>query len=455
MELAKATLQEISSEDPPRELSAAVQVQFNPTSLRLQLSNQTEGGSSRGAQVRQFIGSSSTQLTLDLIFDTADEGTTAAPRSVREKTALVEKFVIPRVEGSNKQAPPKLRFHWGQLVIDGLVDSVSIDFDLFAADGTPLRAKVGLAIKEQDAKYQFLQSGAGANSASNPPEPGAASSAAPGGSGSGGDKSALALAGESAADFAARVGIDPSAWRGLAAGLDATLSLDAGIEIGFSASLNAGIGIGVSVGVEAGVSASLEASLGLSVDAGITSSGSANSSQAAGFNLSAAGGVGAAVESLKIAQSTAAVTDTRAAFQQSSSTGTSSSASVQRGLPEQTRTPLSRDSSAQTTSSSSAAPAPAPPRADPRATSYAFGVPLRSTVGAAAQTRAGAIQGSISLQAPVESSESRAVRGGPPTTFDPTTPRWIALPQTANSTSRKSAGRKPLSACGCSGCCSH
>jgi hypothetical protein len=170
------------------------------------------------------------------VFDSADEGSDATPRNVREKTALVEKFVVPKIEGENKQAPPKVRFHWGRLVIEGLVDSVNIDFDHFAADGTPLRAKVGLSIKEQDSKYQFLQSGPGANRQSNATSPGGATAGAPGSSGSGGDRSALSLAGESAADFAARVGVDPGAWRGLAAGLDSTLSLQAGLEIGFDSS---------------------------------------------------------------------------------------------------------------------------------------------------------------------------------------------------------------------------
>src|SRR5882672_2555208 len=381
MELAKAKLQQISSDDPPRELGPAVAVQFNPTTLRLQLSNQVEGGNSRGAQVRQFIGSSSTQLTLDLIFDTADKGTTNAPRSVREKTALVELFVLPRAEGKKKQAPPKVRFIWGHLVIDGVVDSVSIDFDLFAADGTPLRAKLGLTIKEQNSKYQFLQAGPGANTAGSPPVPGAPTAAAPGSSGAGGDRSALALAGESAADFAARAGVDPAAWRGLADGLPTTLSLEAGAEIDFSASLNAGVGVGVSVGVQADVSASLEASLGL---AGRADSGGGAATGNAGFTLAAAGGVGAAVESVKIARAADAIEQTRQAFQQPSAGGSASAGARSTREPaEQGRAPLAREDRFAAASAAQSAPAPAPPRADPRAVTYALGVPLRSTVGGA------------------------------------------------------------------------
>ena len=45
---------------------------------------------------------------------------------------------------------------YAKKIIDGIIESVSIDFDLFAANGTPLRAKMGVAIKEQDAKYGEL-----------------------------------------------------------------------------------------------------------------------------------------------------------------------------------------------------------------------------------------------------------------------------------------------------------
>jgi len=443
MELAKAKLQVIPA-DPALEPPPAVDVQFNPTTLRLQLANQTSGGSSRGAQVRQYTGTSSTTLTLDLVFDTADEGTTEQPRSVREKTSMVERFVLPQGEGDDKQAPPKVRFQWGDLIIDGLVESVNIDFDHFAANGTPLRAKVGLSIKEQDSRYMFLESGAGANAPSNAPTPGSPSAATPGSSGSGGDRSALALAGESAADFAARMGLDPSAWRGLAAGLDASLSLEAGLEIGFSASLNAGIGIGVSAGVQTGASASLEENLGLETPASAASSAKTVATQNAGFNLSAAGGLGAAVESAKIANAQSAVADTRAAFQQPAGIS-QNAAPVQTSLPHQSRVPLAQGSTSGTSI------APAPPRADPRASTYAFGVPLRSTVGAAALIRAGAMQGSLALRS--NSSND----GEPPETFDPTTPKWIALPDNASGSMQRTRAsrRRPLSSCGCSGGCGH
>src|SRR5437588_465693 len=525
-ELKKATLQEIKSDESAAAVGDPVSVQFNPSSLKLQITNSTTGGNTRGQQARQFTGSSSTTLTLDLVFDTADEGTTDAPRSVREKTDMVQKFVMPKGEGQNKQAPPKVRFQWGTLILDGVIDSISIDLDHFAADGTPLRAKVGLSIKEQDSKYEFLQSGAGANAGANPPPPGGSTPATPGalGGGVGAGLSAsaslglsasfsasasfgasaqfgVALGGESAAEFAARVGVDPAAWRGLAvtAGGGNSLSLEAGAEVAFSANLSASAGLGVSVGVGVGASVSLETSFGLEVGKGFTAvtGTAARAETAAGFALSAAGGVRAALEPVEIVKSQSAEQQARQAFASPSpsvslaargtstgsaraalpatatattktTSGASAMSSINSGAkvgggvslgtsttarpskPEQLRPALATTGLPSQNSPSAAAPPP--PRADTRSATFGFGVPLRPTVGAAADLRAGYLQGSVSLR-----SQTR-VSGDPPMTDDPTTPPWVSLPSASRSrdaADKLQSATHPSRACGCGGGCGH
>ncbi len=246
--LQKAELVEISSDKAATE-GEAVPVQFNPTTLALKISNRTEGGEAQGRPSRQYIATSTT-LTVSLVFDTADEGTTESPRSVRERTAIVEKFVLPRKEGT--EVPPKLRFRWGGgMSFDGVVGDVSIDFDHFAHDGTPLRAQVALTLTEQDAKYTVVPSSA----KSKAPAPGAALPGGLGFSGSAGFSASLgfsasasfsagfsasasvALGGETAAELAGGVGLDPTGWRGGDVDVSAGLSLGAGVEVGFDANL--------------------------------------------------------------------------------------------------------------------------------------------------------------------------------------------------------------------------
>src|SRR5262245_53380383 len=141
MQLQKATIAELDENDHEQN---SFPVQFNPTTLKLTLNNRVEGNQSQGRQVTQHIGASSTTLALDLIFDTADEGSTENPRSVRDKTKQLERFLVAKGDGSQAGAPPQIRFSWGDLEVTGVVDQLTIDFDHFAANGAPLRAKVSL-----------------------------------------------------------------------------------------------------------------------------------------------------------------------------------------------------------------------------------------------------------------------------------------------------------------------
>jgi hypothetical protein len=486
--LKKATLQEIKADASAKPLGAEIEVQFNPASLKLDLANKVEGGDTKGRQSRQYLGKTSTTLSFDLHFDTADEGTSEAPVSVRTRTALVEAFVLPKGSGNQKQAPPKARFHWDQLVIDGIIESLSIDFDLFAPNGTPLRAKMGVSMKEQDAKYELLQSGPGANrpiDASPPGSPGTG----PGTTGGGpADRTADALAGESAADFAARMGLDPSAWRGIAAqvGVGSSLSLSAGVSIDFNSSLSAGVGIGFSAGIEASAGVSLGASFGLEAGASLSAGASASADASAGFALAAAGGVGAAIETVAIVKAESAATGARRSFGSAvpalpapapavtsssgaTAIGTASipktsvpavtaapgvpppSSSPRPAMPDQPRAPLQKKGTAgqslPSASAQAAAPAaPAPPMADPRATSFGFGVPLRPRVGSAADLRASVAAGRVPLRS--RSGTADVLRND-----DPTAPGWAQLPAGAGrrAADRAQSQRHGGCGCGCSG----
>ena len=486
-DLKKATLMEISADASANPVPGTeVAVQFNPASLKLDLANRIEGGDTRGRQNRQYLGKTSTTLSFDLHFDTADQGTTDAPVSVRTLTAAVERFVLPKGQGNTKEKPPKARFHWDELIIDGIIESVSIDFDLFAANGTPLRAKMGVSIKEQDAKYELLQTGPGANQPGNATPPGAPGTGPGSIGGASTNSSAFALAGESAAEFTARMGLDPAAWRGVAAqiGAASSLSLQAGASIDFDAGLSAGAGIGLSVGVEASANVSVNASFGLDVQAQANLSSPISAETSAGFALSAAGGVGAAIETVAIVQTQAAADNARRSFGSAApaaptptkvdgaaaavpvGAGSIPSASAsslnapagvpppsitpQPAMPDQSRTPLAQSGMPSTSSQASAASAPSPPTADPRATSFGFGVPLRPRVGNAADLRSSTSQGRIPLRlrAPVAAVLS---------SDDPTAAPWTQLPVSVAQVAadKTQASRYPARSCGCTGRCSH
>jgi len=358
--LAKATLQPLRAERGATPNGPAVPVQFNPSSLRLQLSNAVEGGRMQTRQAEQYLGSSTASLSLELHFDTADVGTTEAPVNVRTRTAEVAKFVLPRGSG-DKQAPPRVRFQWGDLIFDGVMTSLSEDLDYFSAGGVPLRAKVSVSIQGQDARFESLAAGPGAARGAGASAPGAGGGG-PGlelGAGLGralgagiavgfgaersvgfgaGLSIGTALAGESPPAFAARNGRDPEAWRGLATPGGLGPALPAGAEVALPP---AGAGA-PGVGAAAGAGAPAQAELAARADGPVPPAAPAERA-ALGRALAATGGLDAAARGAGAARAARASERARAAF----------------GL--------------------AAGPSPAP--GDERGSSYGSGVPLRPRIG--------------------------------------------------------------------------
>lgn len=246
--LAKARLAEITATDNPTEVKdSSVNVQFNPSSLRVQIANKTAGGQQAGAQARQRPGTGDMQVSFDLVFDTADDGA-----DVLKKTADVERFVRPKSNKPGGEAPPRVLFQWGSFLVQGTMESANLDLDLFDAGGTPLRAKVAVTIKGQDPRWTYkpetpTKQANPANPASNPSAgQGGQPVGTPGtqGSNKAPDRVVQAMPGESLQQLAARHGLDPSAWRALADGLGNPLKLGLGQEV----PLPAGLGQGAATG---------------------------------------------------------------------------------------------------------------------------------------------------------------------------------------------------------------
>jgi hypothetical protein len=418
---AKATLFAI---DKKGKVVDTIPVQFNPASMRLQMANSVDGGASRGRQTQQYNGSASTTLTLDLEFDTADEGTDASPVSVLDRTDRVRQFVLPGGTES-KQAPPRARFRWGSFELTGVMDSLTEELGFFSSEGVPLRSKLSISIKEQDSRFAALERGSGANDDTNPPAAGEGSAGAGPGTSGGGplDSAAAALSGETAADFLARNGLAPAAWRALGGALDALgdgISLEAGATIGFSAGLSLEAGLGLSAGFQAGIDASFDASLGLGAAVG------SSVGLESGFALAGAGGLTAAIDQAATASTTAAADAARASFD----------------LPP--RPPVGAGGATSARSATSAgsgsagaaapiAPAPAP---DARATTFGRGVPLRDRAGATGATGSRPVVGS-------------GTGGLPPTSGSRLAP-WERVADTGRAGDHEQTARRP--GCGCHHC---
>jgi hypothetical protein len=423
MEFVKARIEEVTSGAgaPPTRVGKPVVVQINPATLRLQMASTVDFGKDTGRQKIQYQGSTST-LSFDLVFDTADEGSPDAPVDVRTRTRQLERFVLPAMK-QTKAVPPRLRFTYGSFSVVGVMTALNQDFDFFAANGVPLRAKCAVTIKEQKPEFDATRAGPGANTGAGatPPVPPGPPGAG-GGPGSAGrpqapppDRTGTALAGESAPDFASRMGLDPRAWKGLQ-GITDPLRLAAGLQIDFSAALTAGAGLGApATGLappEPPRPAPPAAALPRAVDAD-------------GPALAAAGGLTAVLDRTAAANAGAAAVATREGF-----------------FPG----PDPSGAAAPATVARAASAVPGRNTADPRSLGYGFGVPLRPRISAGQVTTPGLVTVAVAPSGRGTPADHPAAGTGgrPPETDDPTVPGWRALPPAA-----RGVVRGTTTACGC------
>lgn len=163
---AKAQLIELDERlADPKSGGKTVRVQFNPETLKLSFANQVQnnsasgsGGSSaggdqaQGTQGRQFVGTGSTKLAVQLWFDVnAVEAGEDRVDDVRRLTQEVVYFIKPQPAASDasKFLPPGIRFAWGSFLFDGLVDGIEETIEFFSPEGKPLRASIALTLSQQ------------------------------------------------------------------------------------------------------------------------------------------------------------------------------------------------------------------------------------------------------------------------------------------------------------------
>lgn len=230
-------------------------VQFNPESLKLSYANQVKeqpnssgggggGNQSQGSAARQFVGTGTTKLAVQLWFDVA--AATSAPfivDDVRRITAQVLYFIRPKpaaagARDTSQRTPPGLRFSWGNFLFDGIVESMEESIEFFSPKGEALRASITLNMIQQEILVPAF-SGDGTVTGARPLWP------------AGGGQSLQALQ-----DTAKAAGAAPASGGGGAAqpGPGASPGTGAGSGGGLAAGLSAGIGAGASAGVGLGLS---------------------------------------------------------------------------------------------------------------------------------------------------------------------------------------------------------
>ncbi|MDR1180083.1 MAG: LysM domain-containing protein [Spirochaetales bacterium] len=88
----------------------------------------------------QFTVGERKRLIMELFFDTSEEKT-----DVREYTRQIETLMLVNAQ---EHRPPLLRFYWGSLSFDCVLEDLVQRYTLFRPDGTPLRAILKVVFKE-------------------------------------------------------------------------------------------------------------------------------------------------------------------------------------------------------------------------------------------------------------------------------------------------------------------
>jgi nucleoid-associated protein YgaU len=144
-------------------VNTSLPVQFNPASLAFDKGVQVAEIAIPGLNnpVRQFIRGKTETLSVELFFDTTEKG--IGKKAVSVTTLTDPFFGLVKIDPKT-HASPVCSFAWGakfpgdslperygsqrRTVFPCLVTSVKQEFKLFSPEGTPLRAKLTLALEE-------------------------------------------------------------------------------------------------------------------------------------------------------------------------------------------------------------------------------------------------------------------------------------------------------------------
>lgn len=139
---------EIDKKDQCPTLPNSITVQFNPTEYTLSKGAQIAEIAIPGidSPILQFVRGQTETLSLELFFDTTEQGVGEQAVDVRDQTKWVYQLVKIQPD---RHAPPRIRVSWGRgLSFRGIVESVQQKFTLFTPLGIPVRATLTVAFKE-------------------------------------------------------------------------------------------------------------------------------------------------------------------------------------------------------------------------------------------------------------------------------------------------------------------
>ena len=170
-----------------------IPLHFNPAEYKLKKENSFAEIPIPGLESPplQYVRGGARTLSMDLLVDTSDE-------LENVKTKYVDLIERQQLKNSKLHAPPILDFIWDSEVFRGVLQSLEVTYLLFHSDGTPLRARLSVTLKE----YRPVQVQIDENPQSSPDV----------------EKRYVLRVGETLATVSGHVFRDPAHWREIALG---------------------------------------------------------------------------------------------------------------------------------------------------------------------------------------------------------------------------------------------
>jgi len=120
-----------------------IPLRFNPTEYQLQKGNTFAEIGIPGLQAPplQFIRGAAEKLSVDVLVDTSDTLEDVRDKYTNRLRGLMD------INGK-LHAPPIVKFLWGTQEFVGVMESLTITFQLFTQQGVPIRAKLAIVLKQ-------------------------------------------------------------------------------------------------------------------------------------------------------------------------------------------------------------------------------------------------------------------------------------------------------------------
>jgi hypothetical protein len=177
--------------EPPE--NSVIPLHFNPSEYKLKKENTFAEIPIPGLESPplQYVRGGAEVLSMELLVDTSDE-----LKNVRDE--YVDKLQGLMRKNEKLHAPPIVDFVWADQRFHGVLQSLEVTYVLFHTDGTPLRAKLAVVMKEyRPVEVQFRDS----ESKQTSPDV---------------EKRYVVRAGETLSSISAAVFRDPARWREIA-----------------------------------------------------------------------------------------------------------------------------------------------------------------------------------------------------------------------------------------------